>query len=139
MRYICAVLLFMGAAVIPGSTSAQDSEVKKHSVWIWQETGDCLWNIAKKYYGDPFKWKYIYEANRDIISDPRVIFPKQILRIPSLEEIRRMQDTLSSGGQAEPVQETGPEEEEMEEVFTEGMSGEDIPVWEEYAVEDNGE
>ena len=61
-----------------------------YKVWIWQETKDCLWNIAKKYYGDPHKWQLIYEANRDIIDDPRLIYPKQRLVIPFLidEEIR---------------------------------------------------
>jgi len=53
-----------------------------YKVWIWQETGDCLWNIAKKYYGDPFKWKLIYEENRDKIKEPHKIFPKQKLIIP---------------------------------------------------------
>lgn len=27
------------------------------------ETGDCLWNIAKKVYGDPYKWTDIADAN----------------------------------------------------------------------------
>ena len=61
------------------------SAVKKqriYKVWIWQETGDCLWNIAKKYYGDPKKWIIIYEANRDRIKDPSRIYPKQKLVIP---------------------------------------------------------
>jgi hypothetical protein len=69
--------------------SAKEPEAVKHTVWIWQETGDCLWNLAKKYYGDPFKWKIIYEANKNLISDPRVIFPKQILEIPSLESVSK--------------------------------------------------
>lgn len=57
-----------------------------HTVWIWQETGDCLWMLAKKYYGDPWKWKKIYIANRSAILDPGVIFPKQQIIIPKLEQ-----------------------------------------------------
>jgi len=56
-----------------------------HSVWIWQESGDCLWNLAKKYYGDPYKWKLIYNANKDRISNPNKIFPKQKLIIPAID------------------------------------------------------
>jgi len=82
---IISLLAFSAATVF-----CLDPEVKKHKVWIWQETGDCLWKIAQKYYGDPYKWKYIYEANKPYIKDPRVIFPKQILEIPSLEEIEMM-------------------------------------------------
>ena len=62
-------------------------EIKTHKVWIWQETKDCLWNLAKKYYNDPWLWKVIYLANRDIIEDPRVIYPKQELIIPPLDEV----------------------------------------------------
>jgi nucleoid-associated protein YgaU len=46
--------------------------------------GDCLWNIAKKdyIYNDPFKWPTIYEANKDKIKDPDLIYPKQVFKIP---------------------------------------------------------
>ena len=33
-------------------------------------------------YGDPFKWTLIYEANRNQIWDPNIIYPEQILTIP---------------------------------------------------------
>ncbi|MBI5573241.1 MAG: LysM peptidoglycan-binding domain-containing protein [Elusimicrobia bacterium] len=55
---------------------------KTYRVWVWQENGDCLWKIAKKFYGDGKKWKTIYEANKDKIKDPRKIYPKQKLIIP---------------------------------------------------------
>ncbi|MFH1287253.1 MAG: LysM peptidoglycan-binding domain-containing protein [bacterium] len=46
--------------------------------------GDCLWVIAKmeKIYGDPYKWKKIYWANRDKIKDPDLIYPDQVFDIP---------------------------------------------------------
>ncbi len=46
--------------------------------------GDCLWVIAKmeKIYGDPYKWKKIYWANRDKIKNPDLIYPDQIFDIP---------------------------------------------------------
>ncbi|MCS7184564.1 MAG: LysM peptidoglycan-binding domain-containing protein [bacterium] len=57
-------------------------EVRRYRVWIWQENRDCLWNIAKRVYGNPYMWKKIYEANKDIIKNPNLIFPKQVLLIP---------------------------------------------------------
>lgn len=48
--------------------------------------GDCLWNIAKNQYGNPYKWMIIYKANSAIIDDPDLIFPYQILDIPTLTE-----------------------------------------------------
>ena len=46
--------------------------------------GDNLWNISKKsnIYDDPYMWPRIYRANRDEVSDPDLIYPKQNLVIP---------------------------------------------------------
>ena len=46
--------------------------------------GDCLWNIAKKYYGDGTKYPVIAEANKDKIKSPNLIFPGQVLTIPKI-------------------------------------------------------
>lgn len=45
--------------------------------------GDCLWNIAKKYYGNGSKYTTIYNANRDKIKNPNLIYPGQVLWIPA--------------------------------------------------------
>ena len=44
--------------------------------------GDSLSKIAKREYGDANKWRTIYEANRDLIKDPDLIYPGQLLTIP---------------------------------------------------------
>ncbi|MBD3409536.1 MAG: LysM peptidoglycan-binding domain-containing protein [Ignavibacteriales bacterium] len=48
--------------------------------------GDCLWNIAKQnqYYGNGFAWPKIYQANKDQIKDPDLIYPKQEFAVPPL-------------------------------------------------------
>lgn len=46
--------------------------------------GDCLWNIAKKYYGDGTKYPVIAEANKDKIKTPNLIYPGQVLTIPKI-------------------------------------------------------
>ena len=33
-------------------------------------------------YGSPFKWNRIYEANKEVVTDPNVIYPYQVLNIP---------------------------------------------------------
>lgn len=45
-------------------------------------SGDTLGGIAKKYYGSASKYMRIFEANRDILSDPNKIHPGQKIRIP---------------------------------------------------------
>lgn len=44
--------------------------------------GDSLSTIASGQYGDAQKWRRIYEANRDLIDDPNLIYAGQQLRIP---------------------------------------------------------
>ena len=45
-------------------------------------SGDSLSRIAKREYGDAQKWPRIYEANRNVIKDPDLIYPGQELHIP---------------------------------------------------------
>ena len=45
-------------------------------------SGDSLWKIAQKFYGNGCLWPKIYEANRDKIKNPNLIFAGQELRIP---------------------------------------------------------
>lgn len=44
--------------------------------------GDCLWNIAKKYYGNGAQYTKIYNANKGKIKNPNLIYPGQVLTIP---------------------------------------------------------
>ena len=48
------------------------------------EKGDCLWNIAKKFYGNGSKYTIIYDANRDKVKNANLIYPGQVLTIPAL-------------------------------------------------------
>ena len=45
--------------------------------------GDTLSKIAKKYYGRKSKWKVIFDANRDVISNKDRIMPGTELKIPN--------------------------------------------------------
>ena len=44
--------------------------------------GDTLSRIAEEFYGDAALYRKIFEANRDVLSDPNKIKPGQKLRIP---------------------------------------------------------
>jgi nucleoid-associated protein YgaU len=46
------------------------------------QKGDSLSKIAKREYGDAQQWRRIFEANRDAIKDPDLIYPGQVFRIP---------------------------------------------------------
>ncbi len=46
------------------------------------QSGDNLKKIAKQIYGDSSKWEVIYEANRDSIKNPNLIYEGQVFTIP---------------------------------------------------------
>jgi len=60
------------------SAPTQTEEVEFHVI----EKGDTLWALAKRYYGDGNAYPRIFEANREVIKDPDLIFPGQKIRIP---------------------------------------------------------
>ncbi|MFK8069051.1 MAG: peptidoglycan-binding protein LysM [Gammaproteobacteria bacterium] len=46
------------------------------------QSGDSLSKIAKNYYGDAMQYPRLFEANREVIEDPDLIYPGQKIRIP---------------------------------------------------------
>lgn len=48
------------------------------------QQGDCLWKIAKQFYGDGSKYPTIANANSNQISNPNLIYPGQVLTIPAV-------------------------------------------------------
>lgn len=61
-------------------TVEDDSVYAMHTV----KSGESLSKIAKHYYGDPMKYTKIFDANTNILKDPNVIHPDQVLKIPNL-------------------------------------------------------
>jgi hypothetical protein len=61
----------------------------QYRVKTWEGEKDCLWNIAgrKEIYGDPHRWRVIYNANRHKLpspGNPHVVEPGTLLDIPSI-------------------------------------------------------
>ena len=46
------------------------------------QPGDTLSKISKEVYGKPAEYMKIFDANRDVLSDPNKINPGQTLKIP---------------------------------------------------------
>jgi nucleoid-associated protein YgaU len=47
------------------------------------QPGDTLSKISKEVYGKPAEYMKIFDANRDVLSDPNKINPGQTLKIPA--------------------------------------------------------
>ncbi len=71
---------------------------------------DCLWRIAVRYYKNGYLWKKIFEANRDKIKNPDLIYPDQELKIPVLEK------SLEEKGEVPAKEEKAIKEEEKEDI-----------------------
>ena len=62
----------------------------QYTVRAWAVSKDCLWNIAGRSwaYGDPAKWRLIYNANRSRMpqpDNPDLIHPGMVLDIPGIK------------------------------------------------------
>jgi nucleoid-associated protein YgaU len=69
------------ADVPAGSASASTPVVEREHTYT-VVAGDTLSKIAKREYGDASKWHAIYEANKDTIKNPDLIYPGQTFKIP---------------------------------------------------------
>jgi hypothetical protein len=62
----------------------------QYTVRPWAVSRDCLWNIAGRpwAYGDPTKWRLLYDANRTKLpepNNPNLIHPGMVLDIPRIQ------------------------------------------------------
>ena len=60
------------------TTPEQTTEVQYYEI----AKGDSLWKIAKNFYGNGNDYPKIFEANKEVIKDPDLIYPGQKIRIP---------------------------------------------------------
>ena len=64
-----------------GASSTAPADMTSGKTYTVQ-SGDSLSKIAKHIYGDAGKWHRIYEANKDKIKNPDLIYPGQEFIIP---------------------------------------------------------
>ena len=62
--------------VVPDSTSEASYTVK---------TGDTLWDLARTYLKNPFRWPDLFRRNADVVKNPHWIYPGEVIRIPASE------------------------------------------------------
>ena len=60
------------------SSAETTAEQSSHEV----TRGETLWELAYRYYGDPFHWPTLFEANRDQIENAHWIYPGQVFAVP---------------------------------------------------------
>jgi len=48
------------------------------------QPGNSLWRIARRLYGTGFGYTQIFEANKNRIADPDLIYPGQVFEVPNV-------------------------------------------------------
>ena len=83
LRNIAAALaISLGASfALSAPASAQAVAQGEHQV----VRGNTLWDLAQSFYGNPFEWRRIWDANRDRVQNPDLIYPGQLLLIPDAD------------------------------------------------------
>ena len=69
---------------------SDESVYHRHTV----KSGETLGKIARHYYGDPMKYKQIFQANSDILKNPDLIYPNQELVISNYKTNKIKADNL---------------------------------------------
>ena len=70
-----------GVADVGAGNMKAPSQTEKVEYYVI-EKGDTLSGIAKKFLGNAMDYPKIFEANREVIKDPNLIYPGQKIRIP---------------------------------------------------------
>jgi len=73
------------AKVNDTNLTAPTPEPKDETVYYEIVKGDTLSKIAKHFYGNAAKYPVIFEANREVIKNPDLIYPGQKIRIPKIK------------------------------------------------------
>ena len=68
------------AAARPATAQAPAAEPAAQTYTV--QSGDSLWAIAERFYGNGAEWTKIHEANREQVPNPDLIQPGQVLTIP---------------------------------------------------------
>lgn len=61
---------------------ASEEVAEKRVVAVTVQPGNTLWAIAKESYGDGIQYVKVFEANKDRIRNPDLIYPGQIFTVP---------------------------------------------------------
>lgn len=70
-------------AAAPAADAAPATPAPPPVVTVTVQPGNTLWAIAKGQMGDGIRYVQVYEANKDAIRDPDLIYPGQIFTIPT--------------------------------------------------------
>lgn len=76
-----ATFVFLALVLsMPRAIAAQVELSPTHPDTYTVRSGDTLWDIAGRFLKDPWRWRQIWDSNRDL-GDPNRIYPGDVLRL----------------------------------------------------------
>ncbi len=72
---LLALLSLASAAQAATVSDLQDNAPDRYVV----VPGDTLWGIAGRYLKSPWKWPELWQANKDQVRNPHLIYPGEVL------------------------------------------------------------
>ncbi len=69
---------------MPFARSEPARELVSGEAQIVVQPGNSLWRIARRTYGQGMRYTLLYEANREHIRDPDLIYPGQLFVVPKM-------------------------------------------------------
>lgn len=78
-----AVAIKAPSAEAPPAGGADQPGVPPAPVTVTVQPGFTLWRIARENFGSGIMYVQVYEANRDKIRDPDLIYPGQVFTVPN--------------------------------------------------------
>ena len=79
---VTADIKAVATSATPTQTQPHPPTEKQTQVTYTVKSGDTLSKIAREFLGDANAYMEIFNANRDQLSDPNLIKPGQVLKIP---------------------------------------------------------
>jgi hypothetical protein len=76
-KIISLICLLLPTLACAGETHLRSNAPEQYVV----VRGDTLWDIAARFFSDPWQWQQIWGMNRDTICDPHWIYPGDIVHL----------------------------------------------------------